>query len=221
MNDLERLLAGAADPAADAAGAASAAGAAADPSASAAMRRLRVALASRAQEQNLLDVAYRTVDTPVGELLIAATPLGLIRVAYARQDHDAVLAALARDVSPRVLFAPAKLDDAARQFDDYFTRRRRGFDLAVDLQLAGGFRRTVLEHLPDVSYGRTVSYGEFAAEVGHPRAARAVGTACATNPLPLLIPCHRVVLSDGSPGAYIGGPEIKRALLDLEHAAAA
>ena len=204
MNDLERLLATAADEEADQA-----------------MQRLRAALATRAQDQNLLDIAYRTVDTPVGQLLIAATPLGLIRVAYARQDHDAVLTGLAERVSPRVLFAPAQLDDAARQFDDYFTRRRHGFDLAVDLQLAAGFRRTVLEHLPDVGYGRTVSYGELAAEVGHPRAARAVGTACATNPLPLVIPCHRVVLGDGSPGAYIGGPEVKRVLLDLEHEAAA
>jgi methylated-DNA-[protein]-cysteine S-methyltransferase len=210
MNDLERLLTGAADQVADAADAA-------DP----AMKRLRAALASRAQEQNLLDIAYRTVETPVGQLLIAATPLGLIRVAYPRQDHDAVLTALAEQVSPRVLFAPAKLDDAARQFDDYFTRHRHRFELAVDLQLASGFRRTVLERLPDVGYGRTVSYGELAAQVGHPRAARAVGTACATNPLPLVIPCHRVVLGDGSPGAYVGGPEKKRVLLDFEHEAAA
>ncbi|HEX2322746.1 MAG TPA: methylated-DNA--[protein]-cysteine S-methyltransferase [Streptosporangiaceae bacterium] len=210
MNDLERLLTGAADQVADA-------GDAADP----AMKRLRAALASRAQEQNLLDIAYRTVETPVGQLLIAATPLGLIRVAYPRQDHDAVLTALAEQVSPRVLFAPAKLDDAARQFDDYFTRHRHRFELAVDLQLASGFRRTVLERLPDVGYGRTVSYGELAAQVGHPRAARAVGTACATNPLPLVIPCHRVVLGDGSPGAYVGGPEKKRVLLDFEHEAAA
>ena len=205
MNDLERLLAGAADNGAE----------------HPAMQGLRAAVASRAQQQNLLDIAYRTVDTPVGQLLIAATPIGLVRVAYTRQDHDAVLTALAEQVSPRVLFAPAKLDEAARQFDDYFTGRRHGFDLAVDLQLASGFRRTVLEHLPDVGYGRTVSYGELAAEVGHPRAARAVGTACATNPLPLVIPCHRVVLGDGSPGAYVGGPEIKRVLLNLEHETAA
>jgi methylated-DNA-[protein]-cysteine S-methyltransferase len=207
MNDLQRLLAGAADQATDAA----------DP----AMERLRAAVASRAQEQNLLDIAYRTVDTPVGQLLIAATPLGLIRVAYTRQDHKAVLTALAEQVSPRVLFAPAKLDEAARQFDDYFTGHRRRFELAVDLQLASGFRRAVLERLPDVGYGRTVSYGELAAEVGHPRAARAVGSACATNPVPLVIPCHRVVLGDGSPGAYVGGPEVKRVLLELEHEAAA
>src|SRR5262245_61207192 len=199
MNDLERLLAGP------------------ETGDDQAMERLRAALASRAQEQNLLDIAYRTVDSPVGSLLIAATPEGLIRVAYARQGHDEVLTGLAERVSPRVLFAPGKLGDAARQFDDYFARRRHGFELAVDLRLAEGFRRTVLEHLPDVHYGRTVSYGELAALVGHPRAARAVGTACATNPIPLVIPCHRVVLSDGSPGAYIGGPEIKRTLLDLEH----
>jgi methylated-DNA-[protein]-cysteine S-methyltransferase len=199
VNDLERLLAGPDDPA--------------DP----AVERLRAMLISRAREQNLLDVAYRTVDTPVGPLLLAATAAGLVRVAYAREDHDAVLAALARQVSPRILRDPARLDDAARQLDGYFTHRRHVFDLSLDLRLTHGFRRTVLEHLPEVGYGRTVSYAELAAEVGNPRAVRAVGTACATNPLPLVIPCHRVVRSDGTPGAYIGGPEIKRTLLDLEH----
>jgi methylated-DNA-[protein]-cysteine S-methyltransferase len=200
MIDLERLLAGSPDTA--------------DPS----VQRLRATLAERARAQDLLDVAYRTVDTPVGPLLLAATPAGLVRVAYARQGHDAVLTALADQISARVLFAPRNLDDAARQVDDYFAGRRHGFDLSLDLRLAHGFRRTVLERLPAVNYGRTVSYGELAAEVGSPRAARAVGSACATNPLPLVIPCHRVVLGDGSPGAYIGGPEIKRALLELEHA---
>jgi methylated-DNA-[protein]-cysteine S-methyltransferase len=199
MNELERLLAGAPDPA--------------DP----AVPRLRALLTRRAEERNLLDVAYRVVDTPVGPLLLAATPAGLVRVAYHQEGHDAVLAALARQVSPRVLLAPARLDDAARQLDDYFTHRRRGFELPLDLQLARGFRRTVLEHLPAVGYGRTVSYAELAAEVGNPRAVRAVGTACATNPLPLVIPCHRVVRSDGTLGGYLGGVETKRALLDLEH----
>jgi len=198
MNNLERLLAAPAH--------------AADP----AVQRLRARLASRAEEQDLLDVGYRTVDTPVGQLLLAATPAGLVRVAYAAQDHDAVLTALASQISPRVLFAPRRLDDAARQLDGYFARRRRAFDLAVDLRLAHSFRRSVLEHLADVGYGRTVSYGELAAEVGNRGAARAVGTACASNPIPLIIPCHRVVLSDGSPGGYVGGPEIKRALLELE-----
>jgi methylated-DNA-[protein]-cysteine S-methyltransferase len=201
VNDLERLLAGGADPA--------------DP----AVGRLRASLARRAQEDNLLDVAYRTVDTPVGRLLLAATPAGVVRVAYERQDHEEVLADLARQVSPRVLFAPAPLDEAARQLDDYFGHRRRSFGLALDLRLARGFRRAVLEHLQDVGYGHTVSYAELAAEAGSPRAVRAVGTACATNPLPLVIPCHRVVRSDGAPGAYVGGPDVKRELLDLERAA--
>jgi methylated-DNA-[protein]-cysteine S-methyltransferase len=199
VNELDHLLAGPTDPA--------------DP----AVERLRARLADRAQEQHLLDVAYRTIDSPVGPLLLAATPLGLVRVAYAREDHDAVLAALAERISPRVLRAPARLDDAARQLDGYFAHRRRRFELPVDLQLAHGFRRTVLEHLPEVGYGRTVSYGELAAEVGNPRAVRAVGTACATNPLPLVIPCHRVVRGDGTPGGYVGGPDIKRVLLELEH----
>jgi len=198
MNDLERLLAGPAN--------------AADP----AVQRLRAAVASRAQEQDLLDVAYRTVDTPVGQLLLAATPAGLVRVAYPRHGHDAALTELASQISPRVLFAPRRLDDAARQLDEYFARHRQRFDVAVDLRLAHGFRRAVLERLPDVGYGRTVSYGELAAEVGNRGAARAVGTACANNPIPLIIPCHRVVLSNGSPGGYVGGPEIKRALLELE-----
>ncbi len=132
MNHLERLLAGSPN--------------AADP----AVQRFRAALAIRAQEHDLLDVAYRTIDTPVGQVLLAATPAGLVRVAYARQGHDAVLTALASQISPRVLFAPRRLDDAARQLDGYFARDRRGFDLAVDLRLAHGFRRAVLEHLPDV-----------------------------------------------------------------------
>jgi methylated-DNA-[protein]-cysteine S-methyltransferase len=182
-----------------------------------AMERLRARLTTEAQERNLLDVAYRTVDTPVGSLLLAATPAGLVRVAYTREDHDAVLDTLARRISPRVLRAPARLDDVARQLDDYFAHRRHAFDLQVDLRLASGFRRTVLEHLSDVDYGHTVSYAELAAEVGNPRAVRAVGTACANNPVPVVIPCHRVVRSDGTPGEYVGGAEIKRTLLNLEH----
>ncbi len=199
MNELKRLLAATSD----------------EPSP--AVERLRALLASRAQEQDLLDVAYRTIDSPIGVLLLAATPSGLIRVAFAVEDHEVVLDALAQQVSPRILLAPARLDDAARQLDDYFTSRRRRFDLPLDLRLTRGFRRTVLEHLPEVGYGHTVSYAELAAEVGNPKASRAVGTACATNPLPLVIPCHRVVRSDGTTGAYLGGAEVKRMLLDLEH----
>jgi methylated-DNA-[protein]-cysteine S-methyltransferase len=182
------------------------------------LQRLQARLARQAQAHNLLDVAYRTVDSPFGTLLLAATPAGLVRIAYAGEDHDAVLAALADKVSPRVLRAPARLDEPARQLGDYFANRRHGFDLPLDLQLAHGFRRTVLERLPYVPYGRTVSYAQIAGDVGNPRAVRAVGTACATNPLPLVIPCHRVVRTDGSLGNYVGGTDTKRQLLQLEHA---
>jgi methylated-DNA-[protein]-cysteine S-methyltransferase len=175
-------------------------------------------LESDAADAGLLDVAYRTLDTPVGTLLLASTTLGLIRVAYDIEDHTAVLDRLADSVSPRILRSPARLDDAARQIDEYFARQRTTFELPVDLRLATGFRRNVIEHLRDIGYGRRASYADVAAAVGNPRAVRAVGTACAHNPLPVVIPCHRVVRSDGSAGQYVGGAAAKSALLDLEAA---
>ena len=180
---------------------------------------LRARLAQEAARDGILDVAYRTIDTPVGGLLLAATERGLIRVAYPAQDHDAVLSALASQVSPRVLHAPARLDAVAHQLDEYFARTRQSFGLDLDLQLAHGFRRVVLEHLTQIGYGSTASYGDVAAASGSPAAVRAVGTACARNPLPVVIPCHRVVRGDGSIGQYAGGAEAKRALLELEAAA--
>ena len=180
--------------------------------------RLHHRLERDAATDELLDVAYRTVDSPVGTLLLAATNVGLVRVAYDIEDHDAVLAALARWVSPRVLRAPTRLDAAARQLDEYFGKRRTTFEVPVDLRLTEGFRRSVIEHLRGIEYGRRESYAVVAAAVGNPRAVRAVGTACAHNPLPLVIPCHRVVRSDGSTGQYVGGPAAKSALLDLEAA---
>ena len=181
--------------------------------------RLRGRLAAAAEAEGILDVAYRTVDTPVGPLLLAATERGLVRVAYPNQGHDAVLQALADRISPRVLHAPARLDPVARQLDDYFAGRRRRFDVPLDWRLSTGFRSTVLHHLAtDVDYGRTASYAALAALAGNPRAVRAVGTACATNPLPVVVPCHRVVRSDGAIGNYAGGVEAKRTLLDLEAA---
>lgn len=180
------------------------------------LARLHGRLEAQAQVQGLLDVAYRTVDTPVGELLLAATEEGLVRVAYAREDHDRVLATLATSVSPRVLRAPRRLDAPARQVEEYFTAGRRQFDLALDLRLATGFRRDVLAHLAQIAYGRTESYAQVAAAAGSPRAVRAVGSACATNPLPLVVPCHRVVRSDGTSGGYVGGAEAKQVLLALE-----
>ncbi|KAE8764223.1 methylated-DNA--[protein]-cysteine S-methyltransferase [Georgenia thermotolerans] len=183
------------------------------------LERLHARLVAAAATAGVLDVAYRTLDTPVGPLLLAATDRGLVRVAFASEDHDAVLARLAERISPRVLHAPARLDDAARQLEEYFAGRRRSFDLPIDLRLAAGFRREVLDELPRIPFGRTASYAEVAAATGRPRAVRAVGTACATNPLPLVLPCHRVLRSDGALGGYLGGPAVKRWLLQLEGAA--
>jgi methylated-DNA-[protein]-cysteine S-methyltransferase len=182
------------------------------------LARLHQRLERDADTSELLDVAYRTIDTPVGPLLLAATTAGLVRVAYDVEDHDAVLAGLANKISPRVLRAPARLDTVARQIDEYFAKRRTAFEVPVDLRLAEGFRRNVIEHLRAIGYGRRESYATVAAAIGHPRAVRAVGTACAHNPLPVVIPCHRVVRSDGSTGQYVGGPLAKSALLDLEAA---
>lgn len=182
----------------------------------AALDRLTARLAEAADRSGVLDVAYRTLESPVGRLLLAATDRGLVRVAFDREDHDAVLARLAQQVSPRLLHAPARLDAAARELDEYFAGRREGFDLPLDLQLAHGFRRAVLTHLREIGYGRTESYAQVALAAGSPRAVRAVGTACATNPLPIIVPCHRVVRSDGSYGQYLGGVEAKAQLLRLE-----
>jgi methylated-DNA-[protein]-cysteine S-methyltransferase len=182
------------------------------------LARLHHKLEQRATEAGLLDVAFRTLDSPVGPLLLAATPLGLVRIAYQQEGHDAVLQALAGRISPRILAAPRRLDDVARQLDECFAGRRTAFDVALDRRLSAGFRRTVLDHLAAISYGRTESYAQVAVATGHPRAVRAVGTACATNPLPVVVPCHRVLRSDGSLGGYLGGLEVKRALLELEGA---
>ena len=182
------------------------------------LSRLQERLAAAAQRDGILDVAYRTIDSPVGPLLLAATAEGLIRVAYASEDHDAVLQALAMRISPRILHAPGRLDAAARELGEYFAGHRRRFGLPLDLRLAAGFRRTVLSHLPEIGYGHTATYAAVAQLAGRPRAVRAVGTACATNPLPVVVPCHRVVRSDGSVGGYLGGPAAKRTLLALEAA---
>ena len=179
--------------------------------------RLRARLAGAASDAGLLDVAYRTLDSPLGTLLVALTPVGVVRVAFAGEGHDAVLADLAERVGPRVLEHPAAADDTARQLEDYFAGRRREIRVPVDWRLARGFRLTVLHHLAtDVAYGTTVSYAGLAALAGNPRAVRAVGTACATNPVPLVVPCHRIVRSDGATGSYRGGAQAKRVLLDLE-----
>ncbi|WP_155767050.1 methylated-DNA--[protein]-cysteine S-methyltransferase [Mycobacterium colombiense] len=180
---------------------------------------LHARLATAAQAEGLLDIAYRIVDSPVGALLIAATELGLVRVAYASEGHDTVLQSLADRISPRILLAPDRLDTAARQLDEYFAGRRRDFGVPLDWRLSAGFRNTVLRHLPEIGYGHTASYAAVAKLAGNPNAVRAVGSACATNPLPVVVPCHRVVRSDGAMGGYLGGVDAKRILLTLEAAA--
>jgi methylated-DNA-[protein]-cysteine S-methyltransferase len=181
-----------------------------------AMARLHDQLAVAAEVDRLLDVAYRTVDSPLGTLLLAATDQGLVRVAYDREDHDQVLQALCNQISPRILRAPRRLDQVARQLAEYFAGQRRDFVLPLDFRLTRGFRRAVLGHLVLINYGHTETYAEVAAATGRARAVRAVGTACATNPLPVVVPCHRVLRSDGKLGGYIGGLETKAALLSLE-----
>jgi methylated-DNA-[protein]-cysteine S-methyltransferase len=190
----------------------------ASPSDADTLSRLRGRLGLAAEAQGLLDVAYTTFDSPVGTLLLAATPKGLVRVAYAIEGHDRVLDTLSQRISPRVLRAPQRLDAAARELDEYFSGQRRVFDLPLDLSLSTGFRQLVQRHLPEIGYGQTRTYGQVAELVGSPRAVRAVGTACATNPLPVVVPCHRVLRADGTPGGYVGGPDTKKALLRLEAA---
>jgi methylated-DNA-[protein]-cysteine S-methyltransferase len=185
----------------------------------AALPALQKRLAAAAADAGLLDLSYTTLDTPIGKLLLAATDQGLVRVAFDRENHDAVLKQLADKISPRILHSPARLETAARQLDEYFAGHRREFELPLDWRLAKGFRREVLVHLPQIAYGRTESYAQVAAAAGNPRAVRAVGTACGSNPLPVVVPCHRVVRSDGSFGGYLGGAEAKQLLLTLEAAA--
>jgi methylated-DNA-[protein]-cysteine S-methyltransferase len=180
--------------------------------------RLHARLAERADDDGLLDVSYRTLDSPVGELLLAATSAGVVRIAFAREGHETVLEALAEQISPRILRTPRRLDAPARQLEEYFARHRQTFELPLDFRLAHGFRRDVLTHLRQIPYGSTETYAGVASAVGKPAAVRAAGTACARNPLPLVVPCHRVVRSDGTIGQYGGGVDAKRLLLQLEAA---
>ena len=182
----------------------------------AALDGLRARLAEQAEADDLLDVAYRTMDSPVGPLLLAATAAGLVRVAFECENHDDVLVELSTAISPRILRSSRRVDDVARQIDEYFAGRRRVFEVPVDLQLSKGFRRAVLTHLLEIPYGGRESYALVARSAGNPGAVRAAGSACATNPIPLVVPCHRVVRSDGTYGQYRGGPEAKHMLLTME-----
>ncbi len=173
-------------------------------------------LAERAAEEGLLDVAYATVDSPFGPLLLARTPRGLVRVGLPNQDADELLDELAARVSPRVLEAPAQLDEARRELDLYFEGKLTDFDLPLDWRLSKDFRRRVLRAIARIPYGQTRSYTEMAKRAGNERAVRAAGTACGSNPIPVVVPCHRVLRTGGALGGYGGGLPMKEGLLRLE-----
>ncbi|HET8593331.1 MAG TPA: methylated-DNA--[protein]-cysteine S-methyltransferase, partial [Solirubrobacterales bacterium] len=179
---------------------------------------------ARAERGGLIDIAYAGVDSPFGRLLLARTDRGVVKLALPSHrgleiSDDEVLEELARKVSPRVLESPRRLDEERRELEDYFEGRRDRFDVPVDWRLTDpGFRARALRAVARIPYGRTRTYAEIARAAGNERAFRAAGTACGTNPVPLLVPCHRVVQSGGGIGNYGGGPEMKRALLELEGA---
>ena len=175
-------------------------------------------LGAAAEAAGLLDVAYALEDSPVGRLLLAATPEGLVRLAYLDDGEDAVLQALAARISPRVLAAPARLDNARRELDEYFAGRRTEFAIALDRRLARGFAQRVLAATSTIPYGRTSTYAAVAAQAGSPRGWRAAGNALGANPLPIVVPCHRVIATGGGLVGYTGGVQRKRVLLDIEEA---
>ncbi len=170
----------------------------------------------RAAKEGLLDVAYASTDSPFGPLLLAKTERGLVRVGLPNQDADGLLVELAERVSPRVLEAPGELDEARRELDRYFEGKLDRFDLPLDWSLSSGFRLRVQQAIVAIPYGKTANYTEMAIRAGNERAVRAAGTACGSNPLPLVVPCHRVLRSSGGLGGYGGGLPMKRALLELE-----
>jgi methylated-DNA-[protein]-cysteine S-methyltransferase len=174
--------------------------------------------AERAAEEGVVDVAYAPVDTPLGRLTVAATRRGLVRIAYPSPDPGAVVEQLARVVSPRVLEAPARLDDVRRELDEYFEGRRTEFDLPVDWSVTRGFGRRVLRETARIDYGQVRTYTEVATKAGSPRAVRAAGNALGANPIPIVVPCHRVLRIGGSLGGYGGGLDRKEFLLRLEGA---
>jgi methylated-DNA-[protein]-cysteine S-methyltransferase len=175
------------------------------------------ALDAAAAAAGLLDVAYAITESPVGRLLLASTPQGLVRLAYLEgSDEEAVLEDLVDRISPRVLAAPRQLDQPRRELDEYFSGRRQGFDAPLDWRLIQGFARRVLGATARIPFGAFSSYKEVAAEAGSPRAFRAAGNALGSNPLPIVIPCHRVLHADGGLGGYTGGLERKLVLLDVE-----
>ena len=175
-------------------------------------------LRRRAEADGLVDIAYTTVDSPVGAMLVAATPRGLVALGLPNHDPDLLLADLAWRVSPRVLEAPDRLDRVRRELDEYFAGRRRRFEMPLDWRLIHGFHTAVLRQTARIPYGRVSTYREVATRAGSPLAVRAAGNALATNPIPIVIPCHRVLRTGGGLGGYGGGLDLKAKLLQLEGA---
>jgi len=175
-------------------------------------------LADRVAAEGLADVSYAPADSPFGRLLLAATSRGLVRLAFPEEHIDSVLERLASKVSPRIVEAPRALEPVRRELDEYFSGRRRAFDLTLDWALVGPFGRRVLRVTAGIPYGAVLSYAEVAADAGSPRGFRAAGNALGANPIPIIIPCHRVLRSGGTLGGYGGGVERKRWLLELEGA---
>lgn len=186
---------------------------------SAAWARMRRELAERATAEGLIDVAFERHDSPLGSIVLGATAEGLVRVGLPAEGEDAVLDELAERISPRVLYSSREsVTRARRQLDEYFNGRRRSFDVPLDWRLTKGFRREVLRATARIPYGQTASYREVAAKAGSPAAFRAAGSALATNPLPIIVPCHRVLPSSGELGNYRGGVAAKAQLLSIESA---
>ena len=177
---------------------------------------LTASLAQRAGKAALLDVAYAEIDSPIGELIVFVTPRGLLRIKYADEPIEGVLADVAARVSPRILRAPARTDEARHELEAYFGLRRRTFNLPIDWSLVHGFAGRILRKTARIPFGDVRSYGQLAAQAGSPRAARAVGNALGSNPIPIVVPCHRVLHADGGLGGYSGGLDRKRYLLALE-----
>jgi methylated-DNA-[protein]-cysteine S-methyltransferase len=179
-------------------------------------RGLTAALAQRAGRAALLDVAYAEIDSPIGELVVFVTPRGLLRIKYADEPIEGVLADVAARVSPRILRAPARTDEARHELEAYFGLRRRAFNLPIDWSLVRGFTANVLRQTARIPFGDVLTYGQVAAQAGSPRAARAAGNALGSNPIPIVETCHRVLHADGGLGGYSGGLDRKRYLLALE-----
>ena len=173
-------------------------------------------LTEAAAAAGLLDVAYATFDSPLGTLLLASTPRGLVRLAYLNGDEAEVLEHLADRLSPRILAAPRRLDEPRRELDEYFEGTRRRFEVPLDWRLTRGFTRRVLEATARIPYGATATYKQVATEAGNALAFRAAGNALGSNPIPIIVPCHRILHSGGGLGGYTGGLERKRVLLGAE-----